>query len=207
MAGRIRQHVNPFSLEHLETGAQRLSLPTDRRIVVDLGCGAGHFLFRLWSHDPAAYYIGVEIRKALVDDINRAARRRNHAPIRGVYANLLFDLDALFPQASLDLITINFPDPWFKKRHKNRRVLSPPLAHALVSALKPNGGLFFQSDIFELALDTLALLEERSPPMVNTQAPWRFARTNPLGVCTQRELACRRKNRPIWRVFFRRTES
>ena len=42
---RIRHHVNPLSVHHMDTGARRLSLPPGRSLEAELGCAEGEFLF------------------------------------------------------------------------------------------------------------------------------------------------------------------
>ena len=51
------------------------------------------------------------------------------------------------PSGLLELVTIQFPDPWFKKKHQKRRVLQPALLRGIAAALAPGGTLFLQSDV------------------------------------------------------------
>jgi tRNA (guanine-N7-)-methyltransferase len=202
MVRRVRQHVNPHSLTHLDTGAGRLDLPREARVEVDLGCASGHFLFRRCQLDPKAIYIGVEIRELLVERINQQAAERGFRQISAVYANLHWDLEVLFAPSSVDLFTINFPDPWFKKSHKKRNMLTPRLAESLLTVLRPSGRLYFQSDVFDLALDVMAAMEMLEGRVENAHGPWSFAPRNPLGATTQRERACLKKQRRVWRLCY-----
>ena len=211
MPRKVRQHVNPFSLRHLDTGVEPLRLPADKRVEVDLGCAAGHYLFRRAEKHPESFLVGIEIREVLVDDINEEARRLGlQNRLQAHYANLLVDFTGLFPPNSVDLITMQFPDPWFKKKRKKRRALTPEMALTLPNILKPGGFLFFQTDIFDVALDALYVLDtelfkkpREEKTLVNVHGPWSFAPQNPLGVPTQRALACKKKGRKVWRLLFR----
>ena len=46
---------------------------------------------------------------------------------------------------------INFPDPWFKKRHHRRRLIKPDTVALLTSRLIPGGTLTLATDIVEYA--------------------------------------------------------
>lgn len=209
MPRKVRQHVNPFSLLHMDTGAKPLKIPPNVRVEVDLGCAAGHYLFRRAEIRPDAFIIGIEIRRALVEEINKTVKTLRIADrVQACYANLLLDFQRLFAGRSVDLITMHFPDPWFKKRHEKRRALLREIADFLPSTLKPGAMFFFQTDVFELALDALHALDtadQTRQKLVNDFGSWSFAPKNPLGVSTQREIACKKKGRRIWRLQFSRT--
>lgn len=204
MRRRVRQHVNALALHHLETGAPRLSLPADRPVEVELGCADAAFLFERCARDPGREYVGVEIRREMVDRVNQRAAEGGLAQVRGVYANLLLDLDRVFAPASVDLCHINFPDPFFKRSQHKRRFLTPELCAALGRVLRPGGRLAFQSDVFEIALETLDLLEQSAPTFVNELGPWCFARENPFGARSRRERRCEARGLRIWRLRFLR---
>lgn len=201
---RVRQHVNPFSLNHLETQAERLTLPGNRPVEVELGCAEGDFLFRRAQIRPGGHYLGIEIRRPLADKVNARALSEGFSQVQAVYANLLVDLDRLLSPVSVDVVHILFPDPWFKRRHRKRRVLNKDLAVQLARILKPGGLLFFQSDVFELALDALATLESLEAHFENRQGPWKFLRENPFGARSRREDRCLMEKIPIWRLLFER---
>ena len=199
---RVRQHVNPFSLNHLETQAERIVLPANRPVEVELGCAEGDFLFRRARIRPERHYLGIEIRRPLADKVNARAESEGFPQVEAVYANLLVDLEQLLSPASVDAVHVLFPDPWFKRRHKKRRVLNRELAVDLARILKPGGLLFFQSDVFELALDALATLESMEGRVENREGPWKFLRENPFGARSRREDHCLLKGIPIWRFLF-----
>ncbi len=205
MGSRIRQHVNPMSMGHLDTGARPLDLPRGRPVEVDLGCGEGEFLFRYSAHHPDVFLVGVEIRRALVDRIQaRILTDGIDDRLFAVYANLLVDLPILFANRRVDAIFMQFPDPWFKKRHHKRRMFSDKLADHILGALKKNGSFFFQSDVFEPALDAMAILESRDD-VTNLAGAWSFAKNSPLDTPTRRQRYCEEKGLPIWRLWYKKT--
>jgi len=205
MARRIRHHANPLSLYHLETGATRLHLPPERPVEIELGCADAQFLFERARSDSKRTYIGVELRKDLVDRVNRRSQQGRLLPVSAVYANAACDLEELFFARSVSLVHVNFPDPCFKRSQRKRRFMTPRVAKSLARILLPGGRISFQSDVFDIALASLAVLEEAEPWLENELGPWTFARDNPFGARSRREVWCDECGIRIWRFRFRRT--
>jgi tRNA (guanine-N7-)-methyltransferase len=202
---RIRHHRNPLSASYLSRPQVRhLELLHDR-IEVELGCADARFLIERAPHHPHTEFIGLEIREDFVDEVARTALEHGLHNVRCVAAHINLDFGRLFENDSLACVFINFPDPWFKRRHQNRRLLDPLLVREICSKLRDGGELFFQSDIFDLALEMLALGE--SEGFVNCSGAWSFTARNPFGAKSLREVRCEEKGLRIWRVHFRKRSS
>ncbi|GAB4216805.1 MAG: tRNA (guanosine(46)-N7)-methyltransferase TrmB [Synechococcales cyanobacterium] len=188
-ADRIRQHVNPLSV-----GYQAPIQPPDWATVfpqpqhplhVDMGCGAGRFVLQLAQQQPEWNVVGLEIRKPLVD---RANLWRLDAGIRNAYflfTNATIHQETLFPPTSLSRLTIQFPDPWFKKRHHKRRLVQPGLVAALAEQLRPDSLVFVQSDVAEVASEIVTHFAQH--PAFSSPEP---VAVNPFGLPTEREQSC-----------------
>ena len=96
--------------------------------------------------------LGVEIRERVALRANEWAAKlgaSRHVHFAGTNANVnLLPWLASYP-GPLQLVTIQFPDPHFKKRHRKRRIVQPELASALAAALAPGGRILIQSDVLE----------------------------------------------------------
>jgi tRNA (guanine-N7-)-methyltransferase len=111
------------------------------------------------------------------------------------------------PAGQLALVTIQFPDPWFKTKHRKRQVLQPPLLTALAAALAPGQALFLQSDVLG-AIEPMVALVEASGSFerpAGDARPWRAA--NPLALPTERETHVLSQGLPVYRVLYRRNAS
>ena len=202
MSRRIRHHVNPLRLGLVEGPRPALAPDDGRPLEVELGCADAAFLFARAAEDPARRYVGVEIRAELVRRVNeRASRERPE--VHAVFGNINVDLPRLFPAGSVTRFYLNFPDPWFKRRHHKRRILNAELAAALVVALAPHGEVFFQTDVFDLALDAMDVLE-REPGLENVLRPWSFERESPFQAQSRRERQSLARGRRVWRLRYRR---
>jgi tRNA (guanine-N7-)-methyltransferase len=201
---RIRQHVNPLKSDLLEIAdVPRLAPAPGQPLEVELGCAEAHFLIDRAVTEPQALLVGVEIRRELVEAVNQDGARRGLDNLRSVFANMSVDLPRLFAEGSVRRFFLNFPDPWFKSRQHKRRVIGPGLIAELARALEPGGELYVMTDIFALALDAMAALEE-SPFYESATEPWTFARANPYGAKSRRERQCETEGAPIWRLLYRR---
>ncbi len=199
---RIRLHVNPLSVHHMDTGATRVSVPPDRPLEAELGCAEGEFLFARARVVPDRTVVGVEIREPLVTRINAQAQRES-APVLAVYANLNLDLERLFAPGALAVCHVNFPDPCFKRSQHKRRFFTPELADAIARVLEPHGVLAVQTDIWDLALEALEILE-CCDAFVNELGSWTFARENVFVARTRRERRCQERDMKVWRLRFQR---
>lgn len=204
MARRVRHHVNPLRSPFLGRTVPALALPPGRPVEVELGCADARFLFERAPHHPRTHFLGLEIRKPLVDLVNRRAAEAKLDNLQAVFCNINVDLPSLLPDASLARVFVNFPDPWFKRRHQKRRLMNDELVEVLHRKLRKNGELFVQSDVFDLALDAMAVLEAAPARFANLHGAWSFARANPYGAKSLREVRCEERGLRIWRMCYRR---
>lgn len=209
MAVRIRHHVNPLrpalrniAPARLDLAALGTGLP-DAPMDVELGCADAQFLFQLARRDPLGSYVGVEIRKAHVEDVNRRAEAEGLPNLRALFAHINLDLPKLFAGHRIRRFFINFPDPWFKRAHHNRRIVNPELAQCLTSLVVPGGEIFFQSDIWDLAIAAMEVFET-TPGLRNVGGEWSFQKQNPYPAFSLREERVTEDGNPIWRILYRR---
>lgn len=182
-----------------------LPSPTETEIDVELGCADARFLFDLAPQFPERFYVGLEIREPLVDQVNEEAEERKLPNLRAWFAHINLDLDDLFADHAIKRVYINFPDPWFKTRHHKRRLVTEELVEVLHRKVRPDGEILFQSDIFELALDAMATFELGDGPRLftNTEGPWSFRRENPYPAQSDREVRNLAAGNRIWRMLYR----
>jgi tRNA (guanine-N7-)-methyltransferase len=203
---RVRQHVNPLKSDLLEIDVARVEPTPGQRLEVELGSAEAHFLIDLARADPSAQFVGVEIRREVVDRANRRCRAEGLANLSSVFANMSVDLPRLFSPGSVHRFHLNFPDPWWKSRQQKRRVVSATLAEDIHRALAPAGELFVETDIFDIALDAMSVLESEVPRrFANARAPWSFYPRNPYDARSRRERQCEAEGSKIWRLLYCKT--
>lgn len=182
------------------------ALPATGEVEVELGCADARFLFERAAAHPEVFCVGVEIREDLVHDVNLRARAGGLANLKAVFAHINVDLDRLFPDGRLARVFVNFPDPWFKRRHQKRRVMTPEVVSAIHGKLATGGELLFQSDVFEVALEAMAAIEG-SELFANRAGEWSFVADHGYGARSLREVRCAEKSMRIWRMVYQRRET
>jgi len=199
---RRRQHVNPLGLGLSTRRPAAVPLPTARTLEVEIGCADAQFLFERAQRHPHHVYVGLDIRHQLVNEVNRRAHA-DAQPVIGVMAHANRHLEELFRPASVARAYINFPDPWFKRRHRKRRMFDAELADSIHVILAPGGQLWLQTDVWAIALAAMAVLDGDGDRFRNLAGPWSFWRSaNPFSARSWREQHCESAGLPIWRLFY-----
>lgn len=203
---RVRQHVNPLRSEFFTIRPPRIVVPEGRTLEVELGSAEGLFLLERAAEEPKGYYVGVEIRREMVVKAEKAARRRGVSDrVLNVYANMNVDLPHLFAAGSVQRFFLNFPDPWWKAWQRKRRVAGAELVDALYEYLVPGGEVQVATDIYDIALEMLAALEDQAPErFVNLAGEWSFLKRRPCASRSRREQQCEGDGSTVWRVGFRK---
>jgi tRNA (guanine-N7-)-methyltransferase len=207
----VRQHVNPLSrfyqLPRPLPPLADLFADPEQPLHLDIGSARGRFLLALAPLCPEHNHLGIEIRRPLVTAAEADREAAGLTNLRFLFAHAGISLPgwlAEVPAGRLTLVSLQFPDPWFKTRHHKRRVLQPPLLHALAGAMAPGSQLFLQSDVLAVIAPMAELVEGSgcfSRPEVDPH-PWRP--TNPLPVTSERERHVEAQGLPVFRVLFER---
>lgn len=202
---RIHQHVNPLA-PYYRQSPEPIRLPDlfarpELPLLLDIGCARGRFLLRMAAVEPDRNFLGVEIREPLVDEANRLAEEAGLTNLRYAFCNAMLWLERLLveiPDGILQTVTIQFPDPWFKKKHAKRRMVNRELVDTIVTKLSPGGQIFVQTDIEFLADEMFDLF--RSDEKLRELPIDR----NPFPVKTEREKAVEDKGLPVYRSLYRK---
>jgi len=119
----------------------------DGRVFLEIGFGDGGYLAHLASANPTVAVVGMEVCQWCV---TKAARRvlslglRNVKILRG---DARYLMRMCLARGSLDRVILNFPCPWPKKRHAERRVTSPQFVRLLSGYLRPMGVFCLATDV------------------------------------------------------------
>ncbi len=206
---RVRQHVNPLASKFQTPTAspewENIYTQPNLPLHLDIGCARGRFVLKMAQIEPNWNFLGLEIREPLVVEANRIRDEMGLTNLHYVFANVnnsLISLLSTLPQDSLQKVTIQFPDPWFKNRHAKRRVVQPELVTELAKYLVVGGIVFLQSDIEFVAVEMGDRFHEN--PAFEKLGTTTWLAENPLPVPTERELATQKKGEPVYRALFRK---
>ena len=210
----MRQHVNPLS----QFFQLPLSLPSKSilfnnsqyPIHLDIGSAKGEFLMELASKNPNWNFLGLEIRDPLVRSSERKRKQLGLQNLKFLYCNVNISLDEWLSNLDLDQlkrVSIQFPDPWFKRKHMKRRVLKKCLLNSIARSMSHNGELFIQSDVFKLIEYMSDVIDESIYFDRKVVNGLKWLEKNPYEVSTDREIFVLKRNLPIFRAMYIRNKA
>lgn len=135
-------------------------LNTDKKICIEIGMGKGDFISNIAKLNPDNVYIGIELSPQVlalaIKKLNRF-EEENGISLKNLY---FMSFDALklldyFSENQVDVLYLNFSDPWPKKRHTKRRLTYKDFLGNYKKVLKKDGIIEFKTDnrgLFEYSL-------------------------------------------------------
>jgi tRNA (guanine-N7-)-methyltransferase len=143
-------------------------------VELDVGCGRGLFLFNASTTHPETNYLGIELD---YKEGRRAARRlwkRKQPNARVLGGDARIALSKLIRPESVAAVHVYFPDPWWKRKHKRRRLFTDEFVDLACGVLKPGGLLHSWTDVEDYfgvigaLMDHHAAFEALPPPAERT---------------------------------------
>lgn len=141
-------------------------------LVVEIGFGNGVFFRDLARDHPDWNIVGAEIAAASLTRGVGMIRREGLENVRLFCGDGAFVVRDLVAPGGLHRLYLNFPDPWPKERHQDRRLLQSPFFRLLSTRLAPDGGEFwFTTDHEEYFHFALAQCEATGLFTIDPGAP------------------------------------
>jgi tRNA (guanine-N7-)-methyltransferase len=201
---RVHQHVNPlapyFRFVSKPLDLARIFVRPALPLHLDIGSARGRFLLKTAEIEPEWNFLGLEIREPLVAEANRLAAEKNLPNLHYEFTNATISLGNLlkdFPESVLRAVTIQFPDPWHKKKHAKRRMVTAEMAQTIVKHLAASGKIFIQTDVDFLAEEMFGIFRALKAELREIET-----RENPFSIKTEREKAVEEKNLHVYRAMF-----
>ncbi len=172
-----------------------------RPLEIEVGSGKGLFIVRESGNDPGRNYIGNEIsNKYCRFAAYRLARegRNNAFMFRGDGLKLFHEF---FPDGCAEAVHVYFPDPWWKARHRRRRVMQPGFIRDIERVLSPGGVFHFWTDVEEYFEETYGLMAGHSTLNGPQEVPVRQPEHD-LDYRTHFERRMRKNDHPVFRAQF-----
>jgi len=172
-------------------------------VEVEIGFGKGAFLLALARMQPEKNFFGVEFGKRLASRLARLIERDGPANVVAIHADFTCLVRTMVWPESVSAYHLYFPDPWWKRRHRQRRLVQADFSSALVHTLAPGGTIFLASDVQEYFEE---IVQQFRKIASLSQFPWERDQVNKRGklLLTDFERKYRDEGRPIFYAGFRK---
>lgn len=127
-------------------------------IVVEIGCGNGHFLTRQALNNPDKNYFGIDLKDYRIVKGRMKEIAANIPNTFWINAEAETAITRMFEEKSIHTIYMTFPDPWPKKRHHKHRLFKKEFIDLIYSRLEDGGRFIFITDheeYYEWCMDLL----------------------------------------------------
>ena len=199
-------HVTPPPIDYKSRapappdGAVDLTVlvPGDGPLEIDIGFGRGRsFLERARAN--VSRVIGIEIKAKWSFLVEQRRVEQQLLNAVAFWADAKELLARSGPDASVQRAFVHFPDPWWKKRHGKRRVVSDEFLVTLARLIRVGGELYVQTDVPDRADEYESLLRDSGvfePRRIDANP---FSRSN-------REVRAEEDSLPIHRLLATRVK-
>ena len=205
MRTKFKQWAVDYLVEHPELVLEKVDFNdeffTGKKIALEIGSGKGDFIVNIAKKNPDTNYLAIEKVKTVAGMMSKKIVDEQVPNIK-VFAddvNILFDG---LKNNSIDIIYLNFVDPWPKKKHAKRRLTFITFLKQYYRILKPEGLLIFKSDndgLFEYSLEEISNTEFKQ---ISVDKDYTFDEEN--DVMTEYERKFRNLGKNINRFIYRK---
>ncbi len=168
---------------------------------LEIGSGKGLFISTTAEANPDRNYLGVELayRYALMSASRLAKKDASNGVMMAADGAKV--LRELIPLESLSDAHIYFPDPWWKKAHRKRRIVRPDVVQMIEARLRHGGIFHFWTDVKEY-FDSGVEIIKRSTNLIGPfPIPERPARDH-MDFLSHFERRTRLHEQPVYRSYF-----
>ena len=118
-----------------------------RPLEIDLGCGDGSFLIAMAQQFPERNFLGVERLAGRVAKVAKKITAAGLTNVRVFRLESSYTVGWVLPTAGISRLHLLCPDPWPKKKHHARRLMTiDEFKQGLVRILEPGAEFLFKTD-------------------------------------------------------------
>ncbi|MCC5790533.1 MAG: tRNA (guanosine(46)-N7)-methyltransferase TrmB [Opitutales bacterium] len=155
----LRQYRKLLEKREAEAAKAARSLPDSLPLVLEIGCGHGHFLTSVAEKDPSRYYVGIDVAQGRIQRARRKTTLRDIPNLEFHLADARLFLSFLKPKQCSQIFVL-FPDPFPKEKQKKHRLMQGEFLQTCHRILNTDGYLFFRTDVFDYFQEVLAWMEQ-----------------------------------------------
>ena len=121
-------------------------LDPDRKLIADVGFGSGESLLSMANKYSEANFVGIEVYSSGIGSALNQIHENNLTNLKIIEADVFQLLETNIADDTFDGIVFLYPDPWPKRKHHKRRLLSERFLNLLYDKTTKNGLVFCKTD-------------------------------------------------------------
>ena len=125
-------------------------------LVLEIGTGKGDFICQMAVNNPELNFIGIEQNETVLAIALKKVIDLGLTNVKLIRVNA-GEMLSIFDTKEIDIIRLNFSDPWPKSRHEDRRLTSPEFLNMYRNILNDDGCVIFKTDnreFFDYSVET-----------------------------------------------------
>ena len=193
----VSQHLS--FVEDLEAPFDPQSLfETEQDLEIEVGSGKGLFVLSESGRVPDRNFLGNEIARKYCRFAAYRLSQEGRSNAKMLSGDGLRLFREFLPDCCAVAVHVYFPDPWWKSKHRRRRVMRQPLIEDIQRVLKPGGIFHFWTDVEEYFEETIGFMKrysDLSGPHHVEEPP----ATHDMDYRTHFERRMRKNDHPIYR--------
>jgi len=170
---------------------------------LEIGSGKGMFIAKAAEQCPQHNFLGIEISIKYARYSAARLIRQNRSNAIMICGDAAVVLREVIPNETLAAVHVYFPDPWWKRAHRKRRVLRTEVLQLIERRLMPGGTLHFWTDVEEYFISTLDLLAKTTALQGPVEVPEQEA-IDEMDYHTHFERRTRLHGEKVYRVMYRK---
>ncbi len=131
-----------------------------RDLIVEVGFGRGDFTVRLAKENSDRRVLGFELSAISVEKLIKRVKREGLKNVHCARIDAYWGFYLLLEDGSVSRIHMNYPDPWFKKRHHKRRLTKKENLYIFARKLEMGGEILIRTDYLPFAEFTIEQAED-----------------------------------------------
>jgi tRNA (guanine-N7-)-methyltransferase len=174
----------------------------DLPLEVEIGSGKGLFLTSASAANVDHNFLGIEI---IAKYAGHAAGRLAAAGVKNalmIHGNAEPLFAERFEAGCLEAVHVYFPDPWWKKRHRKRRVVNTSSIANISRCLRVGGRLHFWSDVLDYFEQAVEQIAEIAPELGVPIPEEEIEAKHDLDYRTHFERRSRQHQIPVYRIRY-----
>ena len=172
-------------------------------VELEIGSGKGMFIMKASGLAPQHNFLGIEISTKYARFSAARLIQQNRTNAMMVCGDAALVLQEAIPENTLSAVHVYFPDPWWKRAHRKRRILRAEVLQLIESRLMPEGALHFWTDVEEYFTSTLDLLAKTTALQGPFEVPEQQAE-NEMDYRTHFERRTRLHGERVYRAVFKK---